>query len=376
VSQATESPVHVDAIPSRSVVSRVPDVADTRRRVVLLGGSFDPVHAGHLAMAHAALDQLEADEVWFIPARQAPLKSRQLTPGEHRKAMLEIALKHEPQMRVETCELEREGESFTIDTVRYLKKQYPDCDFTFLVGNDQVEQFHKWKEADALARLVKFAAVARDGRNVKTKYPIHFIHMDPVPVSSTEIRTGNRLNYVPQELLDYFYANRLYCKDFVKSRVPDRRYMHSLSVARLTEEFALAAGLDGQQAWLTGLFHDVCKAMPVDRMRPWLEAVCPEELTMHPAAWHSYVGAQVTDRVFGIHDPRISNAIFHHVKGTSDDPLAMCVFCADKLDPLRGYDSYDLIDLCRRDLKAGFEKCRASNQEYVDAHRKDAVWTN
>uniref|UniRef100_UPI002570C1F1 nicotinate (nicotinamide) nucleotide adenylyltransferase n=1 Tax=Faecalibaculum rodentium TaxID=1702221 RepID=UPI002570C1F1 len=158
MSQATESPVHVDAIPSRSVVSRVPDVADTRRRVVLLGGSFDPVHAGHLAMAHAALDQLEADEVWFIPARQAPLKSRQLTPGEHRKAMLEIALKNEPQMRVETCELEREGESFTIDTVRYLKKQYPDCDFTFLVGNDQVEQFHKWKEADALARLGKIAA--------------------------------------------------------------------------------------------------------------------------------------------------------------------------------------------------------------------------
>jgi len=370
------SGVFVPPVPTAGLISRIPPVLLPRRRIVLLGGSFDPVHAGHLAMARAALDQLEADEVWFIPARQAPLKSRPLTPGEHRRKMLEIALQDEPRMRVETCELEREGESFTIDTVRYLKKEHPDCDFTFLVGSDQVEQFHKWKEADALARLVKFAAVARDGRSPRTKYPIHYIHMDPVPVSSTEIRRGNRLNYVPQALLDYFYANRLYCKEFVQSRVPQHRYMHSLSVARLTEQFAAAAGLDANQAWLTGLFHDVCKAMPADRMRPWLEAVCPQELTMHPAAWHSYVGAQVTDRVFGIHDPRISNAIFHHVKGTSDDPLAMCVFCADKLDPLRGYDSYDLIDLCCRDLKAGFEKCRETNREYVDSHRKDAVWTN
>lgn len=370
------APVFIPPVPSADLVARLPRVFLEHRRVVLLGGSFDPVHAGHLAMAHAALDQLEADEVWFIPARQAPLKSRQLTDGVHRKQMLEIALKNEPQMRVETCELEREGESFTIDTVRYLKKKHPDCDFTFLVGNDQVAQFHKWKEADCLAQLVKFAAVARDGQESRTRYPIHYIHMDPVPVSSTDIRKGNCLNYVDQELLDYFYANRLYCKEFVRSRVTEHRYMHSLSVARLTEAFGKAAGLDPDQAWLTGLFHDVCKSMPADRMRPWLEAVCPQELTMHPAAWHSYVGAQVVDRVFGIHDPEIANAIFHHVKGTSDHPLAMCVFCADKLDPLRGYDSYDLIDLCQRDLKAGFEKCRETNREYVDTHRKDAVWTN
>lgn len=363
-------------VPTADMTTQMPRLFHPRRHVILLGGSFDPVHAGHVAMAEAARDQLEGDEVWFIPAWIAPLKDRSLTEAEHRVNMLKIALKDHPEFRVETCELERQGTSYTIDTVRQLKKEHPDCEFTFIVGNDQVEQFHKWKDADKLARLVKFAAVAREGRTVKTKYPIQFIHMDPVPVSSTEIRKGNRLNYVDQELLDYFYDNRLYCKEFVKERVPEHRYLHSLSVASLTEEFARSAGLDPQKGWLAGLFHDVCKAMSPERMRPWMEVVCPEELVIHPAAWHGYVGGAVVDRVFGIHDPQIRNAIFHHVKGTSDEPLAMCVFCADKLDPLRGYDSYDLISLCKKDLKVGFERCKDSNRQYVEAERGKVTWTN
>lgn len=364
------------SVPTFETVKRIPLVETSKKHVVLFGGSFDPVHEGHLAIARAAQNQLEADEVWFIPARQAPLKDRVPTDAQKRVDMLKLALRNEPDFKINEVELKRPGTSYTIDTVRELQKDHPECTFTFLIGADQLMQFHKWKEADKLDRLVRFACANRDGNLPQTKYRVTPVKMEDVPVSSTDIRKGDRLNYLDPAVLDYCYANRLYCKDFVKARVTEHRWLHSLSVADLCEQFARSNGMDPDKAWLTGLFHDVCKSMPPDKMRPWMEVICPQNLDIHPAAWHGFVGSRVVHDVFGISDAQIRNAIYHHVRGTSDDPYAMAVFCADKLDPLRGYDSYETIELCRRDLKAGFRCVKERNRDYVDAHRRDATWTN
>lgn len=362
-------------LPDFETVKAIPAVEINRRHIILLGGSFDPVHAGHIEMAKAACSQLEADEVWFIPANRAPLKDHELTDAKYRKEMLEIALRNYPQFKVEPIELEREGISYTIDTVTELTKRHPDCVFTFLIGADQLSQFHKWKDAEKLNRLTRFACVARDGRMPKTRYKVELVQMEPVPVSSTKVRSGDDLNYMDPAVLQYCYDHRLYCKNFVKCRVTEHRYLHSLSVASLSEAFAAANGYDAQKAWLAGLFHDVCKSMSPDRMRPWMEAICPENLDIHPAAWHGFVGSRVVHDVFGISDPEIREAIYHHVRGTCDHPIAMCVFCADKLDPLRGYDSYGMIDLCKEDLRRGFEAEKESNRRYVNNQRSDASWS-
>lgn len=362
-------------LPDFEVVREIPPVEIGRRHIILFGGSFDPVHQGHIEMAKAAADQLEADEVWFIPARQAPLKDRALTDGRLRQEMLEIALRMYPDFKVEPVELDREGISYTIDTVRELTKKHPDCAFTFLIGADQLSQFHKWKDVEVLNRLTRFACVARDGKLPKTRFKVESVSMDPVPVSSTQIRQGDRLNYLDPAVLAYCYEHRLYCKGFVKARVTEHRYLHSLSVASLARDFAESNGYDGQKAWLAGLFHDVCKSMSPEKMRPWMEAICPENLDIHPAAWHGFVGSRVVHDVFGIEDPEIREAIYHHVRGTSEAPIAMCIFCADKLDPLRGYDSYEMIDLCKKDIRAGFKAEKESNRRYVNNQRSDASWS-
>ena len=124
--------------------------------------------------------------------------------------------------------MEREGISYTIDTVLELKRLYPDYEFYWIIGNDQLKQFHLWKEANRICEEVKVVCFNRDYQMSSTKYPIQCLHMKDVCVSSSEIRKGNKLNYLCDGVLDYIYEKRLYVEEFVKSRVKPKRFEHSL----------------------------------------------------------------------------------------------------------------------------------------------------
>ncbi|MBP3872043.1 MAG: nicotinate (nicotinamide) nucleotide adenylyltransferase [Faecalicoccus sp.] len=334
--------------------------------IAILGGSFDPIHYGHIAIGRTALEKLPVDEVWYMLTKSTPLKDRSLTEDTHRLRMLELALEKEPNLKPCTIELEREGKSFTIDTLSILKERYPEHDFWWIIGNDQLEQFDKWKGADKLVTMAHFVCVDRDGKFGSSKYDIQKIHMTPMPVSSSQIRNGDRLNYVPSPVMEYIYANRLYITDFVRTRVKEKRYLHSLSVADLCEKLAASNGLDTQKAYLIGLFHDIAKSMDKEHMQPWMEIICPENMKYDLPVWHGFVGSEIVDRIFYLHDPVIKNAIYHHVLGTGTDPYSMIVFCADKLDPLRGYDSKPLIDACMNDIYKGFEAVKKANDQYLE----------
>ncbi len=339
-------------------------------KVALLGGSFDPVHYGHLQMAKEAMKVLKVDEVWFIPAKKTPLKDRTLSLDEDRVAMLKRALSAYPHFKINTLEMQREGTSYTVDTLQSLCEQYPSYTFYWLIGNDQLEQFDLWKDPKRLVQLANFVCFDRDGKLVETKYPIQRFHMDPMPVSSSDIRKGNKLNYLDPEVLDYIYQHRLYVKDFIKERVNPKRYSHSVSVAYLCEEFAKAHGLDTQKAFYIGLFHDVAKNLSKEIMEPWMDCICPENKKYPVAVWHGFVGSEIVKRIFYIQDWQICNAIYHHVLGTSQDPYAMIIFCADKLDPLRGYPVKDSIELVKEDLTKGFEMVQEENRRYLNREEK------
>ena len=336
------------------------------KKVAILGGSFDPIHEGHLQMAKTALTKLNMDEVWLMPTKATPLKDRELTLPEDRLHMIELAIQDEPRFHVSTLEMEREGKSYTYETLMELKQKYPDIDFTWLIGNDQLEQFHAWKHADELVKMAHFVCFDRDGRFGNNPYEIECIHMPMIPVSSSEIRVGNKLNYVPSSVLQYMYDHRLYIHNFVETRVKPKRFLHSVSVAKLCEQFAIGNHLDPQMAYLIGLFHDICKSMPVEEMKKWMLATCPDKIECPIPTWHGFVGAQVIQRIFYLKDERIAHAIYHHVFGSSDEPYAMMVFCADKLDPLRGYDSSFMIDACTRDIHQGFELVKEENRKYLN----------
>ncbi|MCI9040391.1 nicotinate-nucleotide adenylyltransferase [Dubosiella newyorkensis] len=343
------------------------------KRVAIIGGSFDPIHLGHIEMGKLAKKELGVDEVWYIPTHQTPLKDRELTEDEHRKKMVEIAIQDEATFKLNPIELDRKKKSYTYHTLKKLLKDEPDTEFYVLIGSDQMAQFQDWKNADKLVSMAHFICVDRDGSFGRNDYDLECMPMKQIPVSSSMIREGNGLNYVDPRVLEYIYANRLYIQDFVKSRVRHHRFLHSLSVAKLCEKFAQGNGLDPQKAYLAGLFHDVCKSMLPDQMRPWVEAIAPQYVNASTSIWHGFVGGEVIDRVFGIKDRQIKNAIRWHVLGLSDEPYAKIVYCADKLDPLRGYDSSALIKACEKDIDHGFDLTKDQNDKYIQQKRKEGT---
>ncbi len=138
---------------------------ESPRRVGILGGTFDPPHLGHLLIAETARVALGLERVLFIPAGEPWLKSGQrVTPASHRLRMAQLAVADNPDFCVCDCEVRRGGASYTVDTLRELKSEYPDsADFYFIVGSDVLCQFHRWKEPERILELCRLAVIERPG---------------------------------------------------------------------------------------------------------------------------------------------------------------------------------------------------------------------
>ena len=135
------------------------------RRIGFLGGTFDPPHLGHLLIAETARVALGLESVMFLPAGEPWLKSGQrITPAEHRLRMVQLAVADNPDFCVSDCEIRRSGPSYTVDTLRELRRGLaPDAELYFIVGSDVLDQFHRWKEPEAILELCRLAVIERPG---------------------------------------------------------------------------------------------------------------------------------------------------------------------------------------------------------------------
>ncbi|MGP4041787.1 nicotinate-nucleotide adenylyltransferase [Gracilibacillus sp. D59] len=158
------------------------------KRIGLFGGTFDPPHYGHLLMAEQAYQQLALDEVWFIPSYQPPHKAEAKTTAKDRVEMTKAAVHGHPAFNVNTIEVEREGKSYTLNTVQTLKEQYPSYQFYFIIGGDMVEFLPKWHQIEELIELITFVGVDRPGSSSNTPYPVEQVEMPLMDISSTMIR--------------------------------------------------------------------------------------------------------------------------------------------------------------------------------------------
>lgn len=212
-------------------------------RVGILGGTFDPVHNGHLAVAEAVRQALNLSSILFIPAFLPPHKpTYAISAFQHRAAMLELAVADHPGCSVSRLEAEREGPSYSIDTLRTLRQALgKDVHLFFIIGMDAFAEIHTWKANRELLDHASFVVVGRPdhcqhscGQTVATNFPgyvfndaagcwqgkpdrgaIHPVTMPPVKVSSTEIREAVRQgrpigDCVPAAVADYIYAQALY----------------------------------------------------------------------------------------------------------------------------------------------------------------------
>lgn len=335
-----------------------------KKKIAVLGGSFDPIHKGHLQIAKQAV-AMGMDEVWFMPTYDTPLKDRNLTHSTHRLEMIKRAIA--PYRRFHCCciEIEREGKSYTIDTVRTLKREYPDADFYWLIGSDQANQIDAWKEPKELTSLVQFIVFSRRGAQQESPYPLLYQPMELVDVSSSEIRAGKKWNYLVPGVRRYIAEHSLYLESFVEGHLSKKRYEHCVRVAQLAQELAAAHHYDERIAWQIGMLHDLCKEMKKEDLYVWMKLYFHHLCEEAPAVWHGYVGSILVKRLYGIRDSRVLNAIYHHVKGESSNPYAMIIFCADKLERGRNYDTSEQIALCKESLKAGFERVHREQSAYL-----------
>ena len=203
-------------------------------RIGFFGGTFNPVHQGHLLLAREAVKQLHLDHLQWIPAKPWQKTQESILPDEDRVKMLQLAIEADPNMSVNTMELQRQKLSYSIDTLRELQKRYPQDERFYLIGADQWENFHTWKDWQALFDLATFVIFERDGQRsanaqvqafLKDKTQrVLFLTMPAVPVCSTELRSEARrrgLNsplcrrWIPESVRNYMILHHLFaaCKD-------------------------------------------------------------------------------------------------------------------------------------------------------------------
>lgn len=198
------------------VLSEVLTETETKKRVGILGGTFNPPHLAHLVVADQVCQQLGLDKVYFMPTANPPhVDAKTTIDAKHRVNMVKRAISDNPQFDIETIEVERGGKSYTYDTMFELIQRHPDTEYYFIIGADMVNYLPKWYKIDELMQLVQFVGVKRPGYVIDTQYPLIWVDVPEIEVSSTSVRKniarGCTVNYlVPAAVLDYIQQEGLY----------------------------------------------------------------------------------------------------------------------------------------------------------------------
>lgn len=197
-------------------------------RLGIMGGTFDPIHYGHLVAAETARIEFSLDTVVFIPTGAPPHKQgKQVTPAELRFEMVRLALDDNSDFQISRIEIDRKGPSYTIDTLRLLHQTYPQTELFFITGTDALKEIFFWREAEEILRLTHFIAASRPGFEAKgfleqaiKEHPevegrIHLLEVPALAISSTDIRKrlkkGQSIRYLlPEMVRQFIYAKGLY----------------------------------------------------------------------------------------------------------------------------------------------------------------------
>ena len=185
-------------------------------KIGLFGGSFDPIHHGHLILARDAMESLGLDRVIFIPVNVSPHKlARPPVAARLRCEMVAAAIAGESRFSMDACEAEREGPSFAVDTVRVMRRRFPQAELFYFIGEDNVSSLHTWREIDELKKLASFVVLARGNLQPVEGFPVISRNID---ISSTDIRNriahGLPVRYLlPDAVCAILTRHQLYLND-------------------------------------------------------------------------------------------------------------------------------------------------------------------
>ncbi len=323
-------------------------------KIGILGGTFDPVHHGHLFLAEKIMHQFQLDCVIFLPNGNPPHKQDVSASAEDRLAMLRIAVASHPLFMIEEHELHKTEHSYTYQTLQYFKEKYPTSHLFFIAGADNIEEIAAWKRPEEIFRLADVIFCSRPGYQInhqeierlKKNFSavIHLVEVQGVDVSATEIR--NRLQnkrpvvgLLPDAVATYIHEHRLYDKMYLsyqkqlKQYLTPERFRHTMGVAIMAEKLALHYDIDSEKAYLAGLLHDCAKNLPEEEQRALIQRnrfpIYEGEL-VNPHLLHGIAGSVLAEEMFQMKDPEILSAIRYHTVGKIDmSVLEKIIYLAD-----------------------------------------------
>ncbi|WP_125711604.1 nicotinate-nucleotide adenylyltransferase [Companilactobacillus kedongensis] len=189
-----------------------------KRHVGILGGTFNPIHLGHLVIADQVSEQLCLNKILFLPDKIPPhrgVKKQSPIDSDDRIKMIKLAIEDNIHFDLDLTDVNRGGISYTYETIKLLKQYNPDTEYYFIIGGDMVENLSKWAHIDELVNMVHFVGVCRKGFEKKSKYPILWVNTPELEISSSMIRRhvkkGQSIKYiVPKKVEEYIKNRRLY----------------------------------------------------------------------------------------------------------------------------------------------------------------------
>lgn len=340
------------------------------RRIGIMGGTFDPIHNGHINMAKSAMQEYHLDKVIFLTSGNPPhKKDKKVLDAKIRHIMVKRAICGIENFEPCDWEVCRKEYSYTLTTLLHFKEVYPESEIFFIIGGDSLRDFWKWYKPEEILKLCTILVYDRSGGTLKSDFA-KVIHGEKIDISSTKIRemaaSGEDISHlVPQSVDEFIKRNNLYKKeqDFeekLRSMLVPDRFSHSLGVRDTAVEMAKVFGADTQKAELAGLLHDNAKNMDnlYDRCID-LEVPLDDFELKTPAIVHAKLGAETAKCEFGITDPEIIDAIRWHSIGKPDMSLLQkIIFVADLAEPGRKFPELELLrELAFSDIDKAFYEC-------------------
>lgn len=340
-------------------------------RIGIIGGTFNPIHIGHLIIAQNAVSQYQLDRILFIPTGRSPHKDDAfIEESAHRLEMIRLAIKNNPDFYFSAMEINDPKVSYTYLTLQELNRQHPDWELYFIMGADSLDYLEQWRHPEIICGLASILVAVRDRINmddIKRKADelgrrygadIKPIITPNVSVSSRDIRNRvynhKPIRYLlPAEVEAYIERHNLYqeqdsnmsneelqkIKKALKKELDKNRYEHTLGVMYTAGCLAMAHGADMEQAQLAGLLHDCAKCMPNEKKLKLCEKnniPITDVERENPVLLHAKAGAFLAKEIYGVEDEEILHAIAVHTTGVPEmSVLDKIIFIADYIEPMR-----------------------------------------
>ncbi len=347
-------------------------------KIALYGGAFNPVHSEHLNIVLAAKEKLGFDKVIVIPTNISPHKKGEMSVrGKDRLAMCRLAFEGVGGVEVSDVELKRGGVSYSYVTCRHFKKIYSEDELYFIIGADMLKTFALWKEPEEILKCVTLAVCARENaeelsgeiKKFQKRFKKDIVNFGYVgkTVSSTRVRTLAALGedtagLVPESVRLFIRKRRLYELSElsgVKKYLTESRWQHTVRVALLAAEYCRSAGVYEIDAITAAALHDCAKYLSLDSEE--LKKFSPPKGVPEPVM-HQFSGAYVAEKVFGVKDEGILNAIRYHSSGRENmSALEKLIYLADLLEEGRTFEG---VEGLRGKLKDGLDCCLLAALEH------------